>query len=213
MTFALLPVKSPANAKQRLGAMLPAAGREKLARALFEEAFAAVQAAQNIDRVAVVTVDRMIATRAEAAGALVFEEDKQVNHSRSADHAAFRAMELGAATVVMLPIDVPLIRPGEIDEIVRAAPRPGVLIVPSEDGTGTNALVRTPPDAIESRFGLGSYRAHLDQARERGLAVVTARPPGITFDIDTPEDVRELLRRAPDSRIARLLEMRCASKS
>ena len=69
-----------------------------------------------------------------------------------------------------------------------------MIIVPSSDGTGTNALVRTPPDAIASCFGPGSFRAHLDQARQRGVPAKVLRPAGLLFDIDTPEDVDELLR-------------------
>jgi 2-phospho-L-lactate guanylyltransferase len=80
-----------------------------------------------------------------------------------------------------------------------------VIIVPSADGTGTNALVRTPADVIESRFGKDSFRAHLDQARAKGVAADVMRPPGIVFDIDTPEDIATLLARAPHSRTAELL--------
>ena len=106
--------------------------------------------------------------------------------------------------MLLLPIDVPLVTTAEIESLAAAA-RPGVIIVPSADGTGTNALVRTPPDAIESRFGKDSFRAHLEQARARGIAAEVMRPPGIVFDIDTPEDVAELLARAPDCRTAALL--------
>jgi 2-phospho-L-lactate guanylyltransferase len=88
-----------------------------------------------------------------------------------------------------------------------------VIIVPSSDGTGTNALVRTPPDAIDSCFGPGSFRAHLDQARQRGVPATVVRPAGLLFDIDTPEDVEELLRRAPDSRTAQWLRTQWTSVS
>jgi len=69
----------------------------------------------------------------------------------------------------------------------------------------TNALLRTPPDVIESRFGPGSFAAHLEQARMRGVRADVARPAGLMFDIDTPEDVAELLQRAPGCRVARFL--------
>jgi 2-phospho-L-lactate guanylyltransferase len=87
------------------------------------------------------------------------------------------------------------------------------VIVPSADGTGTNALARTPPNAIESRFGPGSFRIHLDQAHARGVPAQVLRLPGLMFDIDTPEDVAELLARAPASRAATFLRSQCAWKS
>jgi 2-phospho-L-lactate guanylyltransferase (CobY/MobA/RfbA family) len=72
--------------------------------------------------------------------------------------------------------------------------------------------VRTPPDVIESRFGPGSFRAHMEQAQSRGVPVNTLRLPGLMFDLDTPEDVAELLARAPESRVASFLQSACASK-
>lgn len=200
MKVAILPVKARARAKERLAGLLTAAQRETLARAMFEEMLEKLTAARGIDRVVVATSDQAVAGHARQSGVTVYEEPDQRGHSHSADRAARRAMEEGAGTVLLLPIDVPLATTAEIESLAEAA-RPGVIIVPSADGTGTNALVRTPPDAIASRFGQDSFRAHLEQARD----AVVMRPPGIVFDIDTPEDVAELLRRAPDCRIARLL--------
>lgn len=204
MTFAILPVKARANAKERLAGMLNAAQREELARVMFEEMLAKIVAARGIDRVVVATSDPDASEHARRTGVLVFLEPDQRGHSHSADRAARRAIELGAKTVLLLPIDVPLATTAEIESLAAAA-HPGVIIVPSADGTGTNALVRTPPDAIESRFGKNSFRAHLEQAQARGMEASVMQPPGIVFDVDTPEDVAELLARVPECRTAALL--------
>jgi 2-phospho-L-lactate guanylyltransferase len=198
--IAILPVKARAYAKQRLDGFLTAAQREALARVMFEEMLEKLTAARGIDRVVVATSDQAAAEHARQSGVTVYAEPDQRSHSHSADRAARHAMDEGAHTVLLLPIDVPLATTAEIESLAEAA-RPGVIIVPSADGTGTNALVRTPPDVIESRFGKDSFRAHLEQGRD----ALVMRPLGIVFDVDTPEDVAELLRRAPDCRIARLL--------
>jgi len=204
LIFALLPVKSPIHAKQRLRQLLTPDRRERLARLMYEQMLETLCSARNLDRVVVVTSDPAAADHARRAGALVFNEQEQLSHSHSADSAARRAMSLGARTVLLAPIDVPLAPPAAIDKLVAMA-TPGVVIVPSSDGTGTNALLRTPPDVIESRFGPGSFAAHILQAKERGVRAEVARPAGLMFDIDTPEDVAELLVRAPDCRVARFL--------
>jgi 2-phospho-L-lactate guanylyltransferase len=210
MIFALLPVKAPAKAKQRLRGFLTPAQRERLARLMYEDVLQTLCSARGLDRVVVVTNDETAANYARRAGALVFEEREQLGHSHSADAAARRAISLGALTVLLAPIDVPLVTAAEIEDLAAKASR-GVVIVPSSDGTGTNALLRTPPDVIESRFGPGSFEAHLEQARLRGVPAEVARPAGLMFDIDTPEDVAELLVRAPDCRAARFLQ--CPSES
>lgn len=231
MIFAVLPVKSPRNAKQRLSGFLSAEQRETLARILYRQTLASLCQAEGIDRVVVVTSDSEIAEHARRSGALVFDENAQVSHSVSADAACLRAIQLGATTVLLVPIDVPLVTPADFTRLAAAA-RPGapgnpqaspqassqpgsqakLIVVPSADGTGTNALARTPPDVIESRFGPGSCRAHLDQARSKSVHSEVLRLRGLMFDIDTPEDVAEFLAGPHESDAAAFLRTVCASK-
>jgi 2-phospho-L-lactate/phosphoenolpyruvate guanylyltransferase len=212
MIFALLPVKSPRNAKQRLREFLSPQQREELAWAMFEQVLATLCSARGVERVVVATSDPRIAEHARNCGVQIFEEREQLGHSQSADIASQRAMELGATSVILLPIDVPLVTRAEIESLVEQATH-GVIVVPSADGTGTNALVRTPPNAIKACFGPNSFVAHCGQAESRGIPLKVLHPPGILFDIDTPEDVAELIARAPESAIGRLLRSQIANRA
>jgi 2-phospho-L-lactate/phosphoenolpyruvate guanylyltransferase len=209
--FAILPVKSPQNAKQRLTGFLAVEERETLARMLYRQTLAALCQAEGIDRVVVATSDVEVAEHARSLGVLVFNENEQVSHSVSADAACLRAMEMGASTVLLVPIDVPTVTAADFSQLAASA-RPGLIVVPSSDGTGTNALVRTPPNCIESRFGPGSFRAHLDQALSKGLHADVLRLPGLMFDIDTPADVADLLARTHECEVSSFLREACASK-
>lgn len=211
MIFAILPVKNPKNAKQRMSELLSAEDRELLARLLYKETLSALRDAKGIDRVVVVSNDREIVDHARHCGVMVFQEGEQVSHSVSADAACRRAMEMGATSALLVPIDVPLVTAEDFSRLAAAA-RPGLAIVPSSDGTGTNALVRTPPDIIESRFGPGSFRVHVERAQAKGAFVEVLPLPGLMFDIDTPEDVSELLKRAPQTHVCQFLRATCALK-
>lgn len=211
MIFAILPVKCPQNAKQRLTGFLAVEQREALARMLYRQTLAALCQAEGIDRVVVATSDPDIADHARQSGALVFEENEQVSHSVSADAACLRAMEMGASTVLLVPIDVPTVTSADFTRLAASA-RPGLIVVPSSDGTGTNALVRTPPNCIQSRFGPGSFRAHLDQALSKGLPTDVLRLPGLMFDIDTPEDVAEFIAGPHQCEVSSFLRAACALK-
>lgn len=208
MIFGLLPVKAPARAKHRLSDLLTPEEREQLARRMFEEVLPVLLAARGLDAVVVASSDEQTLRRAQALGARIIAESNQNGHSNSADRAARECMEWGATTLLMMPIDVPLVTAAEIEsllETARALPAPGLVIVPSADGTGTNAMVRTPPDLIESRFGPDSFAAHVAQARARQAALEVARPEGLVFDLDTPEDVARFLERRPAGPTAELL--------
>jgi 2-phospho-L-lactate guanylyltransferase len=230
--FAVLPVKRPRNAKVRLSGFLSAEQRETLARLLYRQTLASLCRAEGIDRVVVTTADAEISEHARRSGALVFDEAEQVSHSVSADAACLRAIEMGATTVLLVPIDVPLATPADFAALAaaaarpvaqavaqpgavsdsRVAPQPKLIVVPSADGTGTNALARTPPSVIDSRFGPGSCRAHLDQARAKSVHAELLRLPGLMFDIDTPADVAEFLAGSHSSEVAAFLRTACASK-
>ena len=195
MICGLLPVKSPSSALQRLQGLLSPQERTRLAHTMYQEMLKKMMAAERFDRVVVASNDKSVLDHAHNAGARVLEEPDQNSHSRSADWAAARCTEMGAGTVVLVPIDVPLATPEELDSLADAGQRlgdPGLIIVPSQDGAGTNALVRTPPGIITSCFGAGSFKAHFAQARQKALPVEVQRPPGIVFDLDTPEDLLAL---------------------
>lgn len=216
MIFALLPVKPPHLAKQRLSAVLAPQDRETLASMMFEHVFNALCAARGLDRIVVITGHAPAAVRAQSAGALVFDDPEILGHKNTADRAARRTMELGASIVLMVPIDLPLVTAAEFDELISAArrlPKPGALLVPSFDGSGTNVLALSPPDAIESCFGENSFRGHVAEARARRVPLQVLHLPGLVLDLDTPEDIAELLARAPESKFAQLLRSKCPSKS
>ena len=199
MICGLLPVKSLSSALHRLRYVLSPAERTGLARTMYQVMLDKMLTVQRFDRVTVASSDQLVLDDARRAGALALEESSQSSHSLSADWAAVRCAEIGARMLVFLPIDVPLATPQELDSLAETANQlghPSLVIVPSADGSGTNALVRTPPGIIASRFGQGSFDAHIAQARQKALAVEVMRPPGIVFDLDTPEDLLTLHGRA-----------------
>src|SRR3569832_665356 len=64
---------------------------------------------------------------------------------------------LTALRALLVPGDCPALDPTEVDDLLLAHPHSEarVTIVPDRHGTGTNALVLCPPDAISPSFGEG----------------------------------------------------------
>lgn len=195
MIAGVLPVKSPADSMRRLSALLTPAEREELARCLTLQALETLTAVSWLDLLIVVAKDPIVIDAARYAGARVLEESVQRSHSQSAEDGIAVALDLGAATVLSAPIDVPLATADDYTRLLEISlqlPAPALVIVPSADGSGTNALVRTPPDVIVSQFGAGSFQKHVSSARAAGAHVEIQRPLGIALDLDTPEDLLEI---------------------
>ncbi len=194
MRAILIPVKDLARAKQRLAGLLTQEERIALARAMLEDVFAAVGAARRVDAVFVVSSDPLALALARGFGWEVLPEEFQVSESRSVDEASRLCEARGVRSLLRLPIDIPLIRPGDIEALLHTAREgPSVVVVPSRDGAGTNALLRTPPALFPSHFGPGSLQKHLDEARRAGAHVQMLRNPRIELDVDDAADLRAFL--------------------
>jgi len=204
---AILPVKRFGDAKQRLLTTLDRPQRAALVRAMLADVLAAATAARNVERVVVVTsegrAERIALAHAQrvATPIEVFEEPADRGHPEAATLGIIRAKALGADCVVLLPGDCPLLDADELDAALERM-RPGrVAVVPDRHGTGTNALLMAPPDAIGPAFGPCSCERHSDRAERAGHEVAVEPLTSLALDVDTPDDLHEmatLLQSEPD---------------
>ena len=189
----LIPVKDLSRAKQRLSFSLPHAERTRLARAMLDDVFAAVARVRAAAAVYVVSSDPQVLAAARARGWECLPETTQQSESRSVDEASRICVNCGVTALLRLPIDIPLVRAADIESIFAACPpAPGAVLVPSRSASGTNALLRTPPDLFPSHFGPGSLAKHLDEASRRRAYARVLRNPRIALDVDDEPDLRAL---------------------
>jgi 2-phospho-L-lactate/phosphoenolpyruvate guanylyltransferase len=188
-TIAILPLKRPDSAKHRLREKLDPAPRRALVEAMFSDVLVALRRATLVDEVLVVSSDHGVQRIAGGYGAMV-ADDEDEGHNMAARRGVARARELGADRALLVPGDCPLLDPGEVDALLREdAPAPSVLIVPDRHGTGTNALVLTPPNALAAAFGPGSHKRHRQEAAAAGVTARTVEVPSLALDIDTADDL------------------------
>jgi 2-phospho-L-lactate/phosphoenolpyruvate guanylyltransferase len=189
-TYAILPVKRFERAKQRLGGTLSDGSRWALAEAMVTDVLVALRRSKAVDHVLVVTCEPRAESLALGWGADVIADPQERSHSNAATLGIRAAVERGATRVLLVPGDCPSLDPHEVDELLSDGP--GVKVVPDRHGTGTNALVLDPPEAIAPGFGPGSCERHVDRAREEGVHWEIRHTPSLTLDVDTREDLEAL---------------------
>jgi 2-phospho-L-lactate guanylyltransferase len=161
---------------------------------MFQDVIRAVIGARVPDRVVLVSSYAPAIERARSLGWDVLIEESQESESASVDWASRVLGERGFDTVMRLPADLPLVRAEDIDELLSVKPdAAAALLVPSRDGTGTNALIRTPPTLFPSRFGPNSLALHKQEAARVGVECLIVNNPRIALDVDEPADVELLL--------------------
>jgi 2-phospho-L-lactate guanylyltransferase len=192
-TAAVLPVKSFARAKQRLHDAIAGDDRAELAEAMVADVLAALAAVPEIDEVVVVTAEPRAAQAAERAGAAVVTDPDERGQSAATSLGIDTALARGAERALLVPGDCPAVDPQEVSRLLARAPaEPSVVIVPDRHGSGTNALLLTPPAAVGPSFGAGSFARHAARASAAGATVKVCDLPSLGLDVDTPDDLAAL---------------------
>ena len=195
---AIIPVKRFGHAKRRLLDALDRPQRAALIKAMIADVLAATEAAELVERVIMVTgegrAERLALHHAQRSTTPieVLQEPDDRGHSEAATLGIIRALALGAECSALLPGDCPLLEPAELDAAL-ARMRPGrVAVVPDRHGTGTNALLLCPADAIGPAFGEGSRARHAERAGRAGHEAAIEELDSLALDLDTPDDLRAL---------------------
>lgn len=194
MRALLVPVKDLRNAKKRLVGVLTPEERFGLAQAMLADTIRTVQSVGRAEKIFVVTNYQPALDAAQENGWEILREDRQISESHAVDFASRVCEERGVTGLLRVPLDVPLAQPSDIDELLAMeCGFPAVVIVPSRDGTGTNAILRTPPALFPSHFGEGSLAKHVSEAERAGARVFIRRNPRLEMDVDDESDLRVLL--------------------
>jgi 2-phospho-L-lactate guanylyltransferase len=195
---AIIPVKRFGAAKQRLLEALDRPQRAALARAMLADVLAATLGAELVERVIVVTGERRAERVALRHGRTtrtsleVMRDPKDVGHSQAATLGIVRAKALGAGCAALLPGDCPLLAAAELDAALSRMREGRVAVVPDRHGSGTNALLLAPADAIGPAFGPGSLARHVERVGRAGYETAIEPLESLGLDVDTPEDLAAL---------------------
>lgn len=198
--WAVVPVKSFESAKSRLAPVLSPAERERLARSMFEHVLSVLRAASGLSGVLVVTDSSAVADAAVRVGANALLDPRGPRTlADCVDHAVDEVRRRGAGAVVVLVSDLPVVTTTDMDALIERSNRFDVVLVKDRGGEHTNALALRLDKPFRTSFGAGdSYRRHLETAQRLDLSVCELERPSVAFDVDTPEDYADYVRRPPD---------------
>lgn len=194
MLVTMIPAKSFARAKQRLGGIASAEQREAIARALLARTVRVVRQAVGPDAPVIVVSDGPdVADVALPAGAdRVFVSETVGLNPQLADAAGHVPP---GDDLLVIHADLPLLSAEDVVALTgegligeEASP---VVLASDRRGLGTNALLLRGPKRF-FLFGSDSAARHRAAATAHGLAVSDVARPGLAFDLDEEQDWAEL---------------------
>jgi 2-phospho-L-lactate guanylyltransferase len=183
-----IPLKPLGVAKSRLATVLLPEERQDLVLDMFHAVLAGALGSKA-SQVIVLTTDAQVGALAEQAGALwVSEPGQGLNASLS---YAFDLCWKRGQSPLFLPGDLPRLRAQDVDGILAEWDGDRKLVIsPSADKRGTNALLLPRECPLELHFGTDSFRKHTAQASQKGFRWSVYYNEALGFDIDTPEDLQ-----------------------
>lgn len=188
---AVIPVKALAEAKSRLAPFVSLEEREYIVLNMLHHVIDTLHRSNVFESVSVVSPDTRVLTQVQTWGAHALVEEQQ-GHNPALTAAARRELVPGATGLLTISADLPLLQVDDIQRMVALSAHYEVVLAPSREGTGTNALFLRPPLALPYLFGVGSLQRYLDEARKRSLSSTTCTRRGLSLDIDTIDDLEEL---------------------
>jgi 2-phospho-L-lactate guanylyltransferase len=204
--WTIIPVKETRGAKQRLAPVLSAPLRQKLALAMLEDVLEALAGVRGLGGAILVTVDPRAEELARRYHMATLADGAHDGHTGAVNAGARHLVAQGRRTMLTLPGDLPLVTTAEIERLIAAhGPAPAFTIAPAHDDLGSNAILVSPPQAVPLRFGEDSFFPHLEASRAQGIEPCVMRLPGIAFDIDNPQDLRQFSRLASATRAGTLI--------
>ena len=188
--WAIVPVKPLRRGKSRLAGALSEEQRANLNEGLLAHTLQTLSELDELEQVLVVSRDPHALTIARNYGARTVREDGQPHLNTALTRATVVAKLYATSSVLVLPVDLPLLTRDDILTLIgRAVDPPVVVIAPDRHEKGTNALLMSPAGLIEYDFGTGSFQRHCERARTAGARLEIVKLPSLGLDLDLPEDL------------------------
>lgn len=196
--LAIVPVRSLTTGKTRLAPAVSPEVRSELTKRMLSVSLAAVRASTAIDQILVISPDVDVLAFAHSIDHEVINvrQDSNAPGLVPALNQARRVSSVNRfGAILVLFADLPLVNGSDVTEFATAEGQ--IIIAPDQNGVGTNGLVlrrgEVNLEAFAFQFGIDSFRSHVAESRRLGVEPTIVTSSGLAFDLDTPEDLSNLI--------------------
>lgn len=191
---AIVPVKNFERAKSRLASLLTVKERIKLSELFLDNTLNTLTKTPVISQAVIVSSDKRAEEIVKKYDAIFLGEKKDQGVNAAVALADTYISEYAVGASIVIPQDLPLLLPEDIECICTAAQKHErcVVICPSSRFDGSNALLRRPPLLMKTHYDNDSYNIHIKNAKASNASIKIIHIKRIMIDIDTIEDIVKL---------------------
>ena len=191
-TSAIIPVKTFSKAKTRLD--LEQTSKEEICSLMLKEVLKTISDCNLISKIILVSKDEVSLKIGKQFNAIeIFDNESGVNDAINLADQYISDKRFDCS--VIFPQDIPIMTSFDIDKLLGfIKSTDSVIIVPSRQFNGTNALVRCPADLMKTKYDLGSYKFQIDAASTKTKNISIALIRRMMLDIDDKLDLEFMLK-------------------
>jgi 2-phospho-L-lactate guanylyltransferase len=178
---AVIPLKAATERKSRLAPAFDSETRLQISEGLFAHVASCIAATGRFEELVRLSP---LPPAEDVPVAWWLQEGPEINAELARVRAAF------PERLLVVNADLPLLEPDDLLTLLQAAEVSGCAVAPDRHGVGTNAVALGPDTEFTFAFGPSSLEEHLRLAPP---SVRLVRRTGLSFDLDTVEDVDDLL--------------------
>lgn len=188
MILAVIPLKQVLYGKRRLSGVLSSSHRVQLIRTMAEHVIRVLSGIREIAGVSVLTGNEAL-----ALGDCEKIDDEGASLNDAVVHAGRFVESRGASSMLVVSADLPFLCHEDIRCMIAAGRDCGAVLATDSRGTGTNAILISPPSLFQPSFGDHSLAAHLATAEHMRVRACVLKRDGLARDIDEPTDLSHLI--------------------
>jgi 2-phospho-L-lactate guanylyltransferase len=177
---------------------------------MLDDTLSVLTRVHSLQQVVVVSGDNRAQEISERHGAKFLREEKENGVNGAVilgnDYSTKQCVD---ATLV-IPLDLPLLDVVDVNLACEMAENESrcIVICPSLRYDGTNLLIRKPPSVIKTHYDGNSYESHIKVAGVLGIPVKLFLSKKLMFDVDIPDDAKQLAKESGSSKTLEFLKSR-----
>ena len=191
-TSVIIPVKTFSKAKTRLN--IQQTCKEEICSIMLQEVLKTISNCNLVNEIVIVSKDETALKIGRPFNAIeIFDDESGVNNAINLADEYLSDKNFDCS--VIFPQDIPIMTSSDIDALlgfIRSIN--SVIIVPSRQFNGTNALDRYPVSLMQTRYDMGSYTHQMDAASTKTKNISIALIRRMMLDIDDESDLAFMLK-------------------
>jgi len=200
-TGLIIPVKNLKNSKSRLSNRLERFNRIVLSTQMLLHTLDIANSSENINETVVISSDDNVKDIVQQKNVTFIKESGNFSVNNAVSIGIDYFEKKNHNSVLILPIDLICLTIFDIKNIIEIGKKYDIVLVPSKDGNGTNALYLKLPNLFHTRFDNSSLNNHILESFKHNLKMKIYVSYSTIMDVDSYDDLSFVVRHSNESSI------------